>query len=361
VNHTTDPSSRPPTPAFPRREIVRRLLRWTGIALLGLIVTGMLLWATAAVYYADTHRGPRTIRAALVALAALASLIVVRPRRRGLAAFALLFAAVLGWYLLLKPSNDRDWAPEVARTPWAQIEGERVAVHDIRNFDYRTETDFTPNWVDRYYDLSKIRSADLMLVYWGSPAIAHAMVSFGFDDGQYLAVSIETRKERTESYSTVEGLFRQFELIYVFADERDVVRLRTNYRKGEDVYLYRTTLPRQQVREAFISYLDKANELRDHPAFYNAVTSNCATNVLVHARAGGSPGKLTTDVLLSGYAADQAYRNRRLDTRLPFDELRRRSLINPAARAADTDPEFSKTIRAGRPDPANVATETSAE
>ena len=141
--------------------------------------------------------------------------------------FALLFLAVLVWFFSLKPSNDRDWMPDVAKVAWVQVDGDRLTVHNIRNFEYRSETDFTPRWEDRTYDLSRLRSFDFMLVYWGSPSIAHAMVSFGFDDGQYLAVSIETRKEKPKSYSTVQGFFRQYELIFIFADERDVIGLRT--------------------------------------------------------------------------------------------------------------------------------------
>jgi hypothetical protein len=180
------------------------------------------------------------------------------------------------------------------------------------------------------------------------------MVSFEFDDGRHLAVSVETRKETGESYSTVQGFFRQYELAYVFADERDVIRLRTRFR-NEDVYLYRTTIGPEQARAVLMSYVRTANALAGRPQFYNALTSNCATNVLDHAREGEMPARMSLDVLLSGYAARQAYRNGRLDTSLPFEELERRSHVNAAALAADADPNFSNAIRAGLPNPARVA------
>ena len=338
----------------PRRGLLRRLLWGLGLCLLGLLITVLMLWAVLAILLADTHSGPRRILAVMFVMVALAVALFVRPRRRLLLSFAILFAAVLGWFFLLRPSNSRDWAPEVAQLPWASIDGERLIVHNVRNFDYRSETDFSPNWTDRSYDLSKLKTADFMLVYWGSKAIAHAMVSFGFDDGQHLAISIETRRERSESYSALEGFFRQYELYYVFADERDVIRLRTNYRK-EDVYLYRTTLTPGEARDVLLSYIRRANSLKDRPDFYNALTSNCATNVVEHAQDGKLPSKLSWEILLSGYAARQAYRNGRVDTSMPFEQLEARSRINDAALAADKDPDFSRAIRAGLPTPAKLA------
>jgi hypothetical protein len=314
----------------------------------------MLGWLGLAVYFADTHAGARRVRAALFVLASLAALLLVRRRRHGLAVFGATFGLVLAWFFSLRPSNDRAWAPDVARLASAQINGDWLTVHNVRDFDYRAATDFTPRWVDRTFDLADLRSCDFMLVYWGSPAIAHAMVSFGFVDGRYLAVSIETRKEETEAYSTVQGFFRQYELIYIFADERDVIRLRTNFR-NEDVYLYRTTATPSEARKILMSYVSHANSLKEQPAFYNALTSNCATSVVTDVRGAGVPAKMGWEVLLSGYAAHQAYANGRLDTSLLFEELRRRSHINAAARAAGNDAEFSRSIRMGLPNPARVA------
>jgi hypothetical protein len=344
----------PPPPPRARRGVVRRSIRAIGLTLLGLAAGMVTLWSAAAVYYADTHAGPRTLRALGVVAIALALVLVVRPKRYALVGIGTLFLIVVGWFFSLKPSNGRSWVPEIARLARAEVDGDRLTIRNVRDFDYRSETDFTPRWADRTYDLARLQTVDLMLVYWGSKAIAHAMVSFEFDDGRHLAVSVETRKETGESYSTVQGFFRQYELAYVFADERDVIRLRTRFR-NEDVYLYRTTVGPEQARAVLLSYARTANALAGRPQFYNALTSNCATNVLDHAREGTMPAQMSLDVLLSGYAARQAYRNGRLDTSLPFEELERRSHVNAAALAADADPNFSNAIRAGLPNPARVA------
>ncbi|MBC8105169.1 MAG: DUF4105 domain-containing protein, partial [Anaerolineae bacterium] len=222
----------------------------------------------------------------------------------------------------------------------------------VRNFDWRSETDYTPRWEDRTYDLSKLRSADLMLVYWGSPAIAHAMVSFEFDGDQHLAVSIETRKEKTESYSAVQGFFRQYEILYVFADERDIVRVRTHFR-NEDVYLYHTNITPDHAKALFMTYARHANRLAETPDWYNAFTSNCATNVVANLRESNpsSIARVNWEILLSGYAGRKAYRNGRLYTGMPFEELQARSHVNAIAHTADNDPNFARAIRVGLPRP----------
>jgi hypothetical protein len=193
-----------------------------------------------------------------------------------------------------------------------------------------------------------MQSADLFLVYWGSPAIAHAMLSFGFDDGKYVCFSIETRKEQGEEYSAVKGFFRQFELTYVVADERDVIRLRTNYRKGEDVYLYRLRSDPELGREVFLDYLRRINSLKDHPEWYNAVTSNCANNIYGHT-APYTGAQWNWKILLPGYVDQMVYERGNLDQTYPFEELKRRSLINERGQQADQASDFSRLIREGLP------------
>ncbi|HSI34239.1 MAG: DUF4105 domain-containing protein [Phycisphaerae bacterium] len=339
-----------PAPATPRRGFVRRWARRIALTMSVLVALGTTGWAGLAVYFADTHTGPRPFAAAVVVLLMTAAAVLVRPRLFGAVAFMALFGTVLAWFFSLSPSNDRDWAPDVARVPTTTLDGDHLTIRNVRNFDYRSETDFTPAWEDRTYDLSKVRRVDLLLVHWGSKALAHAMVSFEFADGQVLCVSIETRKERHEAYSAVEGFFRQYELIYIFGDERDLVRLRTTFRK-EQVYLYRTTLSPAQARAALLSNARAADALAARPEFYNALTSNCATNVLNHARSAWLPGELSWEILLSGYAARKAHRNGHLDASMPFEQLEARSLVNDAAVDADNDPRFSSLIRAGLPTP----------
>ena len=197
-----------------------------GLMLLALILICTTAWSGLAVYFSGLHgKSPRGLLTCIFLVATVASLLFIRPRRYGVLACFGLFAIVLIWLLSLKPSNDREWAVDNAAIPSIQINGNQLTIHNVRNFDYRTETDFTPRWEDRTYDLSKLRTVDSMFVTWGSPAIAHVMVSFGFEGDQYLAVSIEARRQKDESHFAIQGFFRQFELIYIFSDERDVAPL----------------------------------------------------------------------------------------------------------------------------------------
>ena len=187
---------------------------------------------------ADQARNDGELRTALFGM--VGALLTFRGRGKAIAICLAGFALVLAWWLTLKPSNDRAWQPDVAQTAWAEIDGDHVTIHNVRNCDYRTEGDYTPHWETRSYDLAQIRGMDIFLTYWGSPWIAHPIVSFQFGDNDYIAMSIETRKEVGEQYSAIRGFFRYYELIYTVSDERDVVRLRTNYRKGEETYLFHT-------------------------------------------------------------------------------------------------------------------------
>ena len=258
--------------------------------------------------------------------------------------------ALLLYWGTIEPSNDRDWAPEVARLPRATVVGDLVTIHDIRNFDYRTETDFTPAYYDRTFDLRRLDALDLVTAYWMGPAIAHVFLSFGFGE-DHVAVSVEARKERNEGYSSVQGFFKRFELIYVVGDERDLIRVRTNYRRDppEDVYLYRVRVPIENIRRLFLEYVRAINELAERPRFYDTLTTNCTTTIVLHTRVNPEHAPLSWKVLLSGHAAEYVYERGRLDTSLPFAELQRRSRINDAARAADRAPDFSRRIRVGLP------------
>jgi hypothetical protein len=345
----TLPAERSPIAKAPRRW-ARRVARALLYGLIGIALFAMSLWAVLAIYYAGSGTSPRPVRAILFALAIIASIIFIRPKKIGFAAVSILFGAVLCSYLSIKPRNDRDWLPDVARVAHVTIDGDQITVHNVRNFDYRSETDFTPRWEDRTYSMDDLRTVDLLLNYWGSKDIAHGMVSFGFTGGRYLCVSIETRKQVGEEYSAVQGFFRQYELIYIFGDERDLIRLRTEFR-NEEVYLYKTNLTPQQARAVLMSYADRADSLESHPEFYNALTSNCVTNVVDMGRVINPNARISWEILLSGYAARVAYRNGRLDTSMPYEELEAKSHINIAAHNADNDLEFSTLIRAGVPDP----------
>jgi len=289
---------------------------------------------------------------AAAALVALVALWVRRWRWRVVGVFAVLFAIALAWYFSIEPSNDRDWVTENARLPWATVEGDAVTLHEIRDFAYRTETDFTPTYYDKRFELAKLQGADLVATYWMGPAIAHIMVSFAFEGGDHLAVSIETRKEKGEGYSTLKGFFRQYELYYVVADERDVIRLRTNYRKDppEQVYVYRVKGSRDGARRVFLSYVEAINELKARPEFYNSLTTNCTTTIWMHSLVNPGHVPFSWKILASGYLPQYLYEQGRLeDYGLTFDELQRRVYINPRAQQADQAPDFSRLIRQPTP------------
>ena len=323
------------------------------LARIGLILAlaPFAAWGVLAFVFGSWPRVLDQTLAVLYALGSAAALLLL-PVRRALWVFGGLFTIPLACFFLMRPSNDRPWHPDVAQLPYAEIAGEKVVLHNVRNCDYVSETNYSVHYETRVYDLSRLKSVDIMFSDWGLKSIAHTLLSFGFEGGAYLCVSIETRKEVGEGYSALKGFFRQYELIYIAADERDVVRLRTNYREGEDVYLYRMqVVSLGQVRDTFLDYLNRMNHLRDRAEWYNALTDNCMTSgfriMKKHAAAGRA--ELHWSVVLNGYAADHAYTTGALDTSLPFDELKRRSRINDRARAAGAAPDFSARIREGLP------------
>jgi hypothetical protein len=328
-------------------------------AVIALVAAGLVIavatgWGALVHFYLAP--GPGWVRSALawsfvaVGLVTLGALAVRRARPPAVLGFAVVFALALVVWGSATPSNDRDWQREVAVLPYATIAGDRVTVHNIRNFDYRTETDFTPAYYDRTFDLRQLDRVDLVAVYWMGPAIAHLFLSFGFGD-DHLAISIEARKSRTKPYATLPGFFRQYELVYVVADERDVIRVRTNYRKSppEEVYLFRTIGPLENGRRIFLDYLRDINELRERPCFYNTLTTNCTTMILAHAAVNPGHVPYSWKVLFSGYAPEYVYEQGRLDPSLPFEELKRRGHINAVAQAADQAPDFSRRIRVDVP------------
>jgi hypothetical protein len=303
------------------------------------------IWSVMAIYYSNLPAQFFRLVACATYMAGLgAALVWVRPWWRARLVLLGAFLVIIAWFLLIPPSNNRDWQPDVAVLPWAEIKGEQVTVHDVRNCDYRTETDYTVRHYDKTVDLEKLRSADFYVVYWGSPMIAHTMLSFGFGENDYLCFSIETRKEKGEDYSAIKGFFRQFELTYVVADERDLVRLRTNFR-GEQVYLYHLNTDPSVMRLVFLDYLKEVNSLKERPEWYNALTSNCTTNIRGHTRPYARNQSFDWRILLNGQVDAMAYERKALDQSLPFAELKARSLINERAKAADKAPDFSRRIR----------------
>jgi hypothetical protein len=327
---------------------MKRLGRWVGGLLLAIVGLIAAAWAFGAVWFDGPFGAGNRIAAALLAIAFVVVLLFVRPFWRKLGIFVVLFAGVLVWWLTITPQQDSDWQPDVAQKAWADIQGDEVTLHNVRNCDYRTETDYTPHWETRTVRISQITGIDLAVGYWGSPWIAHPIASFQFADAPPLCFSIETRKKVGQTYSTIGGLYRQFELIYVVADERDAIRVRTNYRK-EDIYLYRTTISPAHARERFLEYIHSLDTLRNKPRWYNAITTNCTTSI----RTQHPPDeRMPWDwrILVNGKGDELMYERHLIVTGgLPFGELKARSLINARAKAAGASPDFSQLIRVGLP------------
>ncbi|MCS3811087.1 DUF4105 domain-containing protein [Xanthomonas sp. 4461] len=333
--------------------------RWALRALLVLAA----LWGGLAIYFALT--GNALVRGGWVASWCAMALAALWGLRRGRENWALVgifgaaFVALAVSWGLMQPSQDRDWADDVAQRLQPEVRGNIVTLHNVRNFDWRSETNYVPRWETRQYDLDRLVSADLALSYWMGPAIAHTLVSFGFDDGSHVVFSLEIRKERGESFSAVGGFFRSFEETLVAADERDILRVRTNVR-GEDMYLYRLAIPRAGLRRMFMGYVALANDLNRKPAFYNTLTSNCTTIVYALVRQLQPSLPLDHRLLLSGYADQYAYDHHGLMPGYDFATLKQRGHFTARAIAADTAADFSERIRAGMPQAPAPGASTSA-
>ncbi|WP_245513376.1 DUF4105 domain-containing protein [Enterovirga rhinocerotis] len=281
--------------------------------------------------------------------AAVAMAIVALAWTRRLAALLVLvacLAAAAVWWASILPSNDRDWAPDVAHGVTGTIDGTSVVLHHVRDFAWRTETDADIRWVTRRYDLDDLRSVDLLTSVWDNPAIAHTLLSFGFADGRHVVFSAEIRRKRHEAFSAIGGFFKRFELVLIAAEERDIVRLRTTIRR-EDVSLFPLRVPPDAARRLFRSYIDRANELATRPEFYQTVTTNCTTVVVRLAQEAGRGIPLDWRILLSGYLPDYLSDHGAIASDRPLDEIKASAKISPLARRETAGDDFSRLIRSG--------------
>ncbi len=248
---------------------------------------------------------------------------------------------------LSHPSNDRRWAPEHAVMPHGDIRSDSVTIHNVRNFSYASATAFKPSYETRTYDLAALESVWFIVTpfsrKWRGPA--HTFVSFGFADSQFVSISVEARREPGEQYAVLTGLFERFELIYVVGDERDLIGSRTAF-ADHDVYVYPVHAPRESIRRMFVEMLERANELRAHPEFYNTVTNNCTSNVVAHVNSV-APGKVPHGLktILPGYSDEVAYSLGLIDTSITLADARRRFRVNERAKQFAGRPDFSIRIR----------------
>ena len=305
-------------------------------------------WATLAIYYSNLP-APwlRFVLAGAFAAFTIFAFFLSGRRWMRLAAIAL-FLGVVAWWVAIPPSHDRPWRPEVAVMPRAVIDGDQVRITGVRNFEYQGRNDFTVRYEERELQLSHVIGLDFYVSYWGEGPVAHTFVSFIFDNASPLCISIETRPEVGEGFDPVGSLFKQFELIYVVGEEHDLVGVRTNHRH-ERVYLYHLNTSAGDARRLLLIYLARINELADRPEWYHLLTNSCTINIIRYANAAGREGRFDFRHLLNGLIDSYLYHSGRVDTTLPYEELRRRSLINDVARAADDAADFSERIRASLP------------
>lgn len=321
------------------------MLWW--LAALGTLSSGALI-STASLYFLPGALHSRLVAAAW-AVAALAAVIIAR--RRPLAAFSAFAIAVAGWgmwWSVQRPLNDRNWEAEYARQPTARLDGTRFTIDNFRNFDWKTETSALERWESRTFDIDRLEAIDLIASYWSGETIAHLILSFAFSDGQRLAVSVETRREKGEAWSAAAGFFRAYELAFVAADERDVVRLRTTVR-GEDVRLYHLVTRPEMRKQLLIELLNEMNDVAANARFYHSIWTNCTTQLVRIARAAGRRLPLDWRMIASGHAPSYLYDQGLLDTRRSFPALRDLAAVSARGKAAGDDPAFSARIREGIP------------
>lgn len=267
---------------------------------------------------------------------------------QGALLYLLLLAVVMLWWAGIRPSHERDWADDLVHITTGELQQHRVRLDNVRNFHWRSTEDYDIRWESREYDLRRLRSVDMITSYWGLSSIAHVLVSFGFEDGEHIAFSVEIRREQHESFSEIGGFFKEFELSIIASDERDVVRVRSNVR-NEDLWLYRINLSPADARELFRSFVLQANQLAEHPRFYHTVTGNCTTIVysMMKKIVEGLP--LDHRLLLTGHLPAYVHEVGGMMPGLSLEEAQRRGRITQRALDAGDDADFSAQIRRGVP------------
>jgi hypothetical protein len=332
------------------RRVIGTLLRILAAAV---VIAPVTAWSALALWFRlpapEAFRAAAAILFAILGLATIAALFLHRSRI-AIVVFAAAFGGLLIWWSTIKPPLDGDWAPDVARQTTATVAGDILTLSDVRDFDWRTDNDFTEKWSKRSYDLSKLKTLDLFLAYWAGPEMAHVIMSFGFEGGEFLAWSVEVRRERTSEFSPIADAFKSHTLVYLATTERDSVRLRSNVR-GEDVRLYRLKTPPDRARALLLEYAAQSTELAAQPKFYNSILANCSTVVFKLVRAAGGAFPLDWRVVVNGFLPGYLYDRGAVVTTMPLSELMERARVSEKARAADQSPDFSQAIRVGVPSP----------
>jgi hypothetical protein len=326
------------------------ILRFAAMLLATLLLGMPAAWGVLALWYQAPGGRLKIGMIALWIAFSLGVIVALWQGRLGAAflGFAIAFGILLVWWQRILPSNDRQWADDVAQITSGTLDGDRVTLKNVRNFDWRSNEDYTQRWETRVYDLDCLNSVDMIMSYWDGWAIAHMLISFGFGDGQHVAFSVEVRRQKNQTYSEIGGFFKRDGLSIIAADERDAIRVRTNIR-GEDDYLYRIRMPVSAMRSLFLGYVEQADNLLDTPRFYNTITVNCTTLVyhMMQRIVGYLPWSYR--LLFTGYLPAYVYRVGGLDQRFTLEELRTLGRITDRARQSDRSSTFSADIRRGIP------------
>ena len=325
---------------------VRAVLRFVRTTLIIFAKFVLAAWLVLAVYYSNLP-WPWARFALAAALAAFAVwALCISNRRATRTVFAVVYVLVVFWWIMIPPSHHRPWRPEVAVLPRAIIDGDRVRMEGVRNFEFRDRDDFTERYETREFSLDHVTSLDLFVSYWAKGPVAHTFVSFNFDDGTPpLCISIETRPEVGEGFDPIASLFKQFELIYVVGDEHDLVGSRASHR-DEEVFIYPLRTEPEGVRRLLRVYLERINEIYDRAEFYHLLKNNCTINIVRYANTAGRGGRFDFRHVFNGWIDRDLFAAGWVDTSIPFEELRRRAWITEIAKAAAHAPDFSSRIRA---------------
>jgi len=306
------------------------------------------LWSIPAVYFLKVFSEHNFNLALAITYALTLTLLLVTPKYKKTSrtlTLSIFFIVLVAWQQVT-PTHEKNWADSVSQLPWATIDNNQVHIHNIRDFVYQTETDYRVQYIDKTYDLSKLNQLDYALSYWdGNKAIAHSIFSFGFENGEHLAVSVEVRNQKGEEYGGFSGLYNQFELIYVLATEKDVLQLRTNFRK-EQVYLYPTNTPKQFITSFFSIVIERINSIQKQPEFYNTMTQNCFTSIVKDfQKINGTRNIFDYRIYANGYSDELFYQLGSIKTNLPFSESKQKFHINQYTQAGSYNPLYSKQIR----------------
>lgn len=318
------------------------------LMLLGLV----WIWALLALFISGPGPGWTKISLSFLFATLLPiAFLLGRSFIKGLILCLVILATHITWWQSLQPTNDKDWAADVARISHGTLNQNKLTMYNVRNFSYIGDSILHERWETRDYDLDRLQGLDLFLSYWASDHIAHTILSWDFGDDQHLAISIETRKDRSQEYSAIKGFFKQFELSYVAADEKDIIRLRSNFRE-ERVYVYQLNVPGERARTLLESYLEEMNRLVEEPEFYNALTRNCTTTIHLHtnATAPDAPTPLEWRLIASGHLDELLYERGILANQLPFVELREQSRVDQKMQLFGEE-NFSSILRQQLPKP----------